>query len=72
LHTAYTSSLLFECDSPDGILNARAAKDNSNVLAIADDHVVVLYDAEHGRDRKYTLKSGDVRYVSFPRGSAVH
>ncbi|KAF2658534.1 WD40 repeat-like protein [Lophiostoma macrostomum CBS 122681] len=58
-HTTYARSLLFECDSPDGILNARVAKDNSSLLAVADDHVVVLYDAEHGKDRKYTLRSGD-------------
>lgn len=55
-----TKRLLFECEIPDGISSARAAKDNSCLIAVADNHVVILYDAERGRDKKYRLKSGDV------------
>ena len=58
--TQYTTSTLFESDAPHGILNARAAKDNSSVLAIADDHLVLLYDSDRSGDKRYRLKSGDV------------
>jgi hypothetical protein len=60
IHSRATKTLLFECATPDGILNARAAKDNSPILAVADSHLVILYDAQRGRHRKYKLKSGDV------------
>jgi hypothetical protein len=51
---------LFECETSDGILNARAAKDNSALLAVADNHLVMLYDAAKGNDRQHKLKSGEV------------
>lgn len=54
-----TQKLLFEC-AKDGIVNARAAKDNSSLLAIADSHLVLLHDPARGDDRKYRLSSAEV------------
>jgi hypothetical protein len=51
---------LFQC-ATDGIVNARAATDNSSLLAVADSHLVILHDAARGTDRKYRLKSREVR-----------
>lgn len=62
IHSRVTKQLLFECAAPDGILNARAAKDNSPLLAVADNHLVILYDAKRGRDRQYKLRSCDVSW----------
>ena len=59
-----TRKLLFEC-ATDGIVNARAAKDNSSLLAVADSHLVVLHDAARGTDKKYRLKSREVRSPSI-------
>ncbi|KAF2681212.1 hypothetical protein K458DRAFT_275523, partial [Lentithecium fluviatile CBS 122367] len=57
---------LFECVT-DGIVNARAAKDNSSLLAIADSQLVILHDPTRGADRKYRLKSreGEPRLLVF-------
>ncbi|KAF2192385.1 hypothetical protein K469DRAFT_800239 [Zopfia rhizophila CBS 207.26] len=44
-----TSKLLFECSTPDGVLSARAARDNSGLLAVADNHPVMLYDTRGGK-----------------------
>ncbi|KAJ4293175.1 hypothetical protein N0V90_008457 [Kalmusia sp. IMI 367209] len=46
-----------------GIVTARAAKDNSSLLAIADSQLVILHDPNRGPDRKYALKS----YEGKPR-----
>lgn len=54
-----TSRTLFECVT-DGIVNARAARDNSSLIAVADNHVVLLHDAARGTDRNYWLKNGEV------------
>jgi len=51
---------LFECETANGIVNAKASRDNSGLIAIADSHVVLLYDTTRGSDRKYTLKNRDV------------
>lgn len=51
---------LFECETANGIVNARASKDNSSLFAVADGQVVILHDATRSRDRKYKLKNGDV------------
>ncbi|ORY04670.1 hypothetical protein BCR34DRAFT_604768 [Clohesyomyces aquaticus] len=59
LHSEFHRRKLFRCATPDGILNARAAKDNSGLVAIADSHLVILYDVKRGKDRQYRLKSGD-------------
>ena len=58
--------LLFECTS-HGIVNARPAKDNSSLLAIADSQLVVLHDPVRRGDRKYALKSyeGEPRLLLF-------
>jgi hypothetical protein len=60
LRSQLTDETLFECDAADGIANARASRDNSSVLAVADGQVVILHDATRGKDRKYKLKKGDV------------
>jgi hypothetical protein len=54
------SKTLFECDTPDGIVNAKVSRDNSSLFAVADSQVVVLCDAARDR-RNYKLKKGDVR-----------
>lgn len=53
---------LFECTS-DGIVNARIAKDNSGLLAVADSQLVILHDPARQGDKKYPLK----RYEGEPR-----
>lgn len=58
---------LFECETSDGIVNARASKNNSSLIAIADSHLVMLYDVARGRDKKYKLKNGDVSACSNGR-----
>ncbi|KAI4653306.1 hypothetical protein J4E93_001068 [Alternaria ventricosa] len=50
---------LFECETANGIVNARASKDNSSLFAVADSQVVILHDATRSKDRKYKLKNGD-------------
>lgn len=57
---------LFECTS-DGIVNARAAKDDSSLLAVADSQLVILHDPTRRGDRKYALKSyeGEPRLLAF-------
>lgn len=57
---------LFEC-ATDGIVNAKAAKDNSGLLAVADSHLVVLHDVARGDDKKYRLKSAEVRSRGMTR-----
>ncbi|RYN30897.1 hypothetical protein AA0119_g4727 [Alternaria tenuissima] len=59
LRTQLACETLFECETPNGIVNARASKDNSSLFAIADGQVVILHDASRTKDRKYKLKSGD-------------
>ncbi|KAH7119849.1 WD40-repeat-containing domain protein, partial [Dendryphion nanum] len=59
LHSQSSQHQLFTCSPESGILNARAAPDNSGLLAIADNHLVILYDTNQGKDKKYTLRSGD-------------
>ncbi|KAF2641745.1 hypothetical protein P280DRAFT_424235, partial [Massarina eburnea CBS 473.64] len=49
---------LCEC-ATDGIVNARAAKDNSSLIAVADSHLVILHDSARGHDRKYRLNNGE-------------
>ncbi|KAF2877193.1 hypothetical protein BDV95DRAFT_463201, partial [Massariosphaeria phaeospora] len=72
-HTSSTRRRLFQCATPEGILNARAAKDNSGLLAVADSQLVILFDAARGRDREYRLKSGDgePRLLLFSPSSCV-
>ncbi|KAF2440412.1 hypothetical protein P171DRAFT_420097, partial [Karstenula rhodostoma CBS 690.94] len=57
---------LFEGTS-DGIVNARAAKDNSSLLAVADSQLVILHDPARRGDRKYALKNyeGEPRLLVF-------
>ena len=63
LHSQASKKLLFKCETLDGILNSRASKDNSGLLAVADSQVVLLHDSERGNGRVYKLKSGDVSYL---------
>ncbi|CAO2657145.1 Nn.00g032710.m01.CDS01 [Neocucurbitaria sp. VM-36] len=50
---------LFECETANGIVNARASRDNSSLFVVADSHVVILCDAKRGKDKRYKLSSGD-------------
>jgi len=59
VYTQLAQKPLFEC-ATDGIVNARAATDNSSLLAVADSHLVILHDAARGTDREYRLKSQEV------------
>lgn len=60
LYCQDSKKLLFECEHSDGIVNARPAKDNSGLIAVADSYLVILYDVAQGKDKKYKLKKADV------------
>jgi hypothetical protein len=60
LRSQLARKTLFECSTANGIVNARASKDNSSLFAVADGQVVILHDAMRSKDRKYKLKNGDV------------
>jgi len=47
--------------SKKGILAAREAKDGSQILAVADEHVVVLHDCKRGREESWGLSGNEVR-----------
>lgn len=59
-HASSVKEALFECEYAGSIVNARASKDNSSVVAVADSQVVILYDAAHRKDKTYKLKNGHV------------
>ncbi|KAJ4357408.1 uncharacterized protein N0V89_001983 [Didymosphaeria variabile] len=63
---------LFECTS-DGIVNARAAKDNSSLLVVADSQLVIFHDPARGGDKKYALKhyEGEPRLLVFSPDSRI-
>lgn len=63
LHSQSTKRLLFQCSIPSGIRNSRVARDNSGLLAVADSHVVLLYDSQRTTDRKYKLKDTDACFT---------
>ncbi|KAK8173592.1 quinon protein alcohol dehydrogenase-like superfamily [Phyllosticta citrichinensis] len=54
-----------------GILAAKEAKDGSGLLAVADDQVVVLHDANRGMKRSYRLKGteGRIRLLEYSNDS---
>lgn len=52
--------ILFECETPNGVVNAKASRDNSSLIAIADSQVVILHDTKRGSDREYKLQKSDV------------
>ena len=56
---------LFECESADGIVNARASTNNSSFFAVADWQVVILHNAKPDADKKYKLRNGDVRRIEL-------
>ncbi|KAI4721815.1 WD40 repeat-like protein [Aureobasidium sp. EXF-10727] len=47
--------------SKKGILAAREAKDGSQILAVADEHVVILHDCKRGREESWGLSGNEVR-----------
>ncbi|KEQ97678.1 hypothetical protein AUEXF2481DRAFT_2611 [Aureobasidium subglaciale EXF-2481] len=53
--------------SKKGILAAREAKDGSQMLAVADEHVVVLHDCKRGREESWGLSGneGIVRLLEY-------
>jgi hypothetical protein len=63
LRSQLARKTLFECETANGIVNARASRDNSGLFAVADGQVVILHDATRSKDRKYKLKNGDVWYA---------
>jgi hypothetical protein len=60
LRSQLATKTLFQCEIPDGLVNARASKDNSSLFVVADGQVVILHDVSRGKDKKYKLKNGDV------------
>jgi len=60
LRSRISEKVLFECETPGGIACARPSKDNSSLIAVADSHVVVLYDGLRGRKKRYRLSRADV------------
>jgi membrane-bound inhibitor of C-type lysozyme len=60
LRSQLATKTLFQCETDDGLVNARASKDNSSLFAVADGQVVILHDVTCGKDKKYKLKNGDV------------
>ncbi|KAF2148800.1 hypothetical protein K461DRAFT_232312, partial [Myriangium duriaei CBS 260.36] len=53
--------------SKNGILAAKASKDGSNVLAVADSQVVILHDCRRRREESWGLSSSDghVRLLEY-------
>ncbi|KAI4742690.1 WD40 repeat-like protein [Aureobasidium sp. EXF-12298] len=51
--------------SKKGILAAREAKDGSQVLAVADEHVVVLHDCKRGREESWGLSGNEVHTFTY-------
>lgn len=56
--------VLFECEATDGIANARAAPDNSSLLAIASHQIVLLHDTIHSREEHCKLQGKGVSVPS--------
>lgn len=55
--------------SKKGILAAKEAKDGSQMLAVADKHVVVLHDCKRGREESWGLSGSEVvSHSSSPCG----
>ncbi|CAD0110278.1 unnamed protein product, partial [Aureobasidium uvarum] len=57
--------------SKKGILAAREAKDGSQVLAVADEHVVVLHDCKRGREESWGLSSNESLFLSTSLTGAI-
>ncbi|KAF3004352.1 hypothetical protein E8E13_009686 [Curvularia kusanoi] len=51
--------VLFECESAHGIVSARAAPDNSSLLAVASRQIVLLHDTKQPREEKHKLEGED-------------
>ena len=47
-----------------GIVAARKVPNKSDLLAVADSHVVILHDVSQGMRRSYRLKGSDVMVMS--------
>lgn len=65
LRSRSNDQTLFVSEPSDGIVNARASKDNSSLIAVADSHLVMFYDTVRGRNKRYNLRKGDVREMSI-------
>ncbi|KAL9614519.1 MAG: hypothetical protein Q9167_000969 [Letrouitia subvulpina] len=61
---------VFRSDS-QGVVAAKQAKNGSGLLAVADSHIVVLYDVKKGMNNSYRLKdsNGQVRMLRYSRDS---
>jgi hypothetical protein len=51
--------------SKKGVFAAREAKDGSQVLAVADEHVVVLHDCKRGREESWGLSGNEVHTFTY-------
>lgn len=61
LRSPLANKKLFECESANGIVSARASHSNSSPFAVADGQIVILHDATLGADKKYKLRNNDVQ-----------
>lgn len=54
-----------------GIAAATESKDGSGILAVADKHVVVLHDTQHGKEKSWGLSApeDEVRYLEYTKDS---
>lgn len=60
LYSQKGDRVLFDCEGADGIVNARAAPDNSSLLAIASRQIVLLHDTIHSREKQHKLEGKEV------------
>lgn len=67
LYSKNGDRVLFECEGSDGIVNARAAPDNSSLLAIASRQIVLLHDTIHSREKQHKLEGKGVSHLSANR-----
>ncbi|GAB7326085.1 hypothetical protein MBLNU13_g10110t2 [Cladosporium sp. NU13] len=57
--------------SRSGIAAATESKDGSGILAIADKHVVILHDTQHGKEKSWGLSApeDEVRHLEYTKDS---
>jgi WD40 repeat protein len=57
--------------SKSGIAAATESKDGSGILAVADKHVVVLHDTQHGKEKSWGLSApeDEVRHLEYTKDS---
>ncbi|WPG97517.1 Hypothetical protein R9X50_00029400 [Acrodontium crateriforme] len=66
-HSIFTSSKA-------GIVASKEAKDGSGILAVADQHTVVLHDTKRGKESSWGLQASDedrVRHLEYAQGTST-